>query len=655
MLFRRRARRAAPPASRRPARRPHAAALVPGEALEARLVQAIAVAGALPDLVVAPSSLPAPIDPAGAFAVSGVSLQGTVVRMAMQAGDAGTVRELFVELYDREVRSPSGALERSAAPISTANFLSYVNRGRYDATFIHRATDFAGDTGPSRFLQGGGFSIGPGGVATVSTDAPIALEWADDRPNAAGTLAYARTSDPNSATSGFFFNTVANDTFDAAGNRYAVFGRVVGDGAAILAEAAALPRVDARGGNPSSPFGTLPVSDLAGLTWDNLGQRLLLVRSAAVVTGAETAFGVAAASSAPGVVDVRIDEAGRLQLLAGAAPGSATITVTGTDLSGARADDSFTVWVGVPAIAVASGGLPISSAQATPLPLGRVARGGAAVPVAFSVTNGGTAPLELGAPALPAGVTLAGTLPARVPVGGTAVFTLSLDAGTARLVAGSVVIPTNAPAGAFSIPVAGEVYGAPAAPRDVRATWAAGRAAIVTWSHDPADTAPMGSSVLFARRDGDAAWVRVVEVPGGVTSATVAGLDPTRGWSFRVTSANAAGVSAPSAASVSIMAPVAPAALLASTSGTGAARITWAHATQPFDPVAGRHRALSGYVLFHRRNGDAAWTRAAILPVVGAARVTGLVRGATYQFAIRARSDSGGSVLSPLSNTVRIR
>ena len=219
MRFRRPSRHASPRDRRRRARRPPATVLVPGEILEARRVQAIAVAGALPDLVVAPSAIPAPIDPAGTFAVSGVSLQGTVVRMAMQAGDAGTVRELFVELYDREVRSASGALERSAAPVSTANFLSYVNRGRYDATFIHRATDFAGDTGPSRFLQGGGFSIGPGGVANVPTDAPIALEWAADRPNAAGTLAYARTGDPDSATSGFFFNTVANDTFDAAGNR----------------------------------------------------------------------------------------------------------------------------------------------------------------------------------------------------------------------------------------------------------------------------------------------------------------------------------------------------------------------------------------------------------------------------------------------------
>lgn len=655
MRFRRPSRHASPRDRRRLARRPPATVLVPGEILEARRVQAIAVAGALPDLVVAPSAIPAPIDPAGTFAVSGVSLQGTVVRMAMQAGDAGTVRELFVELYDREVRSASGALERSAAPVSTANFLSYVNRGRYDATFIHRATDFAGDTGPSRFLQGGGFSIGPGGVANVPTDAPIALEWAADRPNAAGTLAYARTGDPNSATSGFFFNTVANDTFDAAGNRYAVFGRVVGEGAAILAEAAALPRVDARGGNPSSPFGTLPVSDLAGLTWDNLGQRLLLVRSAAVVAGAETAFGVAAVSSAPGVVDVRVDEAGRLQLFAGTAPGSATITVTGTDLSGLRADDSFTVWVGVPAIAVAAGGLPISSAQATPVPLGTIARGGAAVPVSFTVTNGGTAPLDLGVPVLPVGVTLAGALPARVPVGGTAAFTLALDPGTARLVAGSVSIPSSAPGGAFSIPVAGEVYGAPAAPRDVRATWAAGRTALVTWSRDPADTAPLGSSVLFARRDGDTAWVRIVEVPGGVAAATVKGLDPARGWSFRVTSANAAGVSAPSAASASILAPVAPAALLARTSGAGAASITWAHAPQPFDPAAGAPRALTGYVLFYRRTGQTAWTRAAILPVVGTARVAGLVRGASYQFAIRARSDSGGSVLSPPSNTLWIR
>ena len=81
----------------------------------------------------------------------------------------------FVELFDREVRTPAGALARSAAPLSTANFLSYVDRGRYESTFFHRATDFAGDSGPARFLQGGGFSIGPNGVASVPTDAPMTV------------------------------------------------------------------------------------------------------------------------------------------------------------------------------------------------------------------------------------------------------------------------------------------------------------------------------------------------------------------------------------------------------------------------------------------------------------------------------------------------
>jgi len=610
------------------------------------------VAAGLADLVVAPGATPAAIDTAGTFAVSGVTPQGTVVRIAMQAGDAGTVRHLFVELFDREVRTPAGALARSAAPLSTANFLSYVDRGRYESTFFHRATDFAGDSGPARFLQGGGFSIGPNGVASVPTDAPIALEWGADRPNAAGTIAFARTTDPNSATSGFFFNTVANPSFDTAGNRYAVFGRVVGDGAAILAEAAALPRVDARGGNPASPFGTLPVSDLVNLTWDNLPERLLMLLDADVVPGAATAFGVTATSSAPGVVAVRVDEAGRLRLAAGPGTGSALVTVTGTDLSGARVDDTFTVWVGVPGIAVSAAGAALTSGQATPLSLGRVPRGAAPRTTSFTVTNTGDAPLDLGPPQLPEGVTCTGDLPARVPAGGTARFTLALDTRAARSVAATAIIPSSAPGGAFVIPLAGAVYGPPAAPSAPGAAWQGGRRIVVSWSQE--GDGPVAGSSVFARRGGEGAWVRVAEVRGPATTAALDGLAPDAAWSFRIVARNAAGLSDPSSPSPVIVAPLPPAALLVAADGPGAVRLRWAHAAQPLDGLTGLPRPLQGYVLFYRRAGDGDWTRFGALSVTTTARVAGLVPGSLYQFALRARSASGGSPLSRVSAAVRV-
>ena len=188
-------------------------------------MMAITVASPLPDLVVAPGGTVAPIDTAAQFSVSGVTVQGTVVKMATQRGTGASVDSVFVELYDQAVAG------RSAAPVSTANFLSYVNKGSYTSTFFHRASDFAGEVGPATFLQGGGYTNVAGStLGTVATVAPINLEWAADRPNARGTIAYARTSDPNSATSGFFFNVAANPGFDATGNQYATFGRVVGGG-----------------------------------------------------------------------------------------------------------------------------------------------------------------------------------------------------------------------------------------------------------------------------------------------------------------------------------------------------------------------------------------------------------------------------------------
>ncbi|HBB75155.1 MAG TPA: hypothetical protein DC048_11985, partial [Planctomycetaceae bacterium] len=121
------------------------------EALEPRQLLAVTATGTLPDISVAAGTTPAVVPTAGLFAVTGVDVQGTVVRLATQAGAASSYRDLFIELFDTAVEG------RSAAPISTENFLNYVTSGRYADSFFHRATDFAGDTGPARFLQGGGF------------------------------------------------------------------------------------------------------------------------------------------------------------------------------------------------------------------------------------------------------------------------------------------------------------------------------------------------------------------------------------------------------------------------------------------------------------------------------------------------------------------
>jgi cyclophilin family peptidyl-prolyl cis-trans isomerase len=108
-----------------------------------------------------------------------------------------------------------------AAPITTANFLDYVNAGFYDGTVFHRVI-------PGFVVQGGGY--GPD-LGRKATRAPIRNEADNGLENTRGTLSMARTQDPNSATSQFFINLSDNAYLDhhaptLQGWGYAVFARV---------------------------------------------------------------------------------------------------------------------------------------------------------------------------------------------------------------------------------------------------------------------------------------------------------------------------------------------------------------------------------------------------------------------------------------------
>ncbi len=110
------------------------------------------------------------------------------------------------------------------------NFLNYVDSGRLDGTIIHRKITDA--SGGIAIVQGGGFygtAEDTQGSPTqkVDADAPIPLQ-AGVLSNTTGTIAMARTNDPNSATSQYFFNVNDNTALDptGAGTGYAVFGSV---------------------------------------------------------------------------------------------------------------------------------------------------------------------------------------------------------------------------------------------------------------------------------------------------------------------------------------------------------------------------------------------------------------------------------------------
>ena len=138
-------------------------------------------------------------------------------------------------------------LDAQKAPLSTANFLAYVRSGHYDGTIFHRVM--------RRFMiQGGGFTPG---MKEKPAGNPIRNESGNGLSNLRGTLAMARTNDPDSATAQFFINVRDNQMLDPPGRNggYAVFGRVI-DGLEVVDDIQTVPTGNV-GGHSSVPL--LPV------------------------------------------------------------------------------------------------------------------------------------------------------------------------------------------------------------------------------------------------------------------------------------------------------------------------------------------------------------------------------------------------------------
>jgi len=131
---------------------------------------------------------------------------------------AGTIR---IELYPAK------------APKTVENFLQYVRDGHYNGTIFHRVI-------PGFMIQGGGMTPN---MAQKPTRSPIPIESKNGLKNDVGTLAMARTSDPNSATAQFFINVKSNDFLNYPGqdgHGYTVFGKVV-DGMDVVNKIVAVP------------------------------------------------------------------------------------------------------------------------------------------------------------------------------------------------------------------------------------------------------------------------------------------------------------------------------------------------------------------------------------------------------------------------------
>lgn len=125
-----------------------------------------------------------------------------------------------------EIKTSEGTmkieLDDKVAPVTVKNFLAYVNDKFYDGTIFHRVID-------GFMIQGGGYLVKADKLDEKSTKPAIVNEAKNGLKNDRGTIAMARTGDPDSATSQFFINHGNNSSLNFPkpdGHGYAVFGRV---------------------------------------------------------------------------------------------------------------------------------------------------------------------------------------------------------------------------------------------------------------------------------------------------------------------------------------------------------------------------------------------------------------------------------------------
>jgi cyclophilin family peptidyl-prolyl cis-trans isomerase len=135
-------------------------------------------------------------------------------------GERKTIKELKMVKLETTMGDIVIELDEKAAPVTVKNFLTYVEESFFDGTIFHRVI-------PNFMIQGGGFTPD---MVQKRTHPPIINEANNGLKNNRGTIAMARTNNPDSATSQFFINHKDNPNLnyvDARNPGYAVFGKVV--------------------------------------------------------------------------------------------------------------------------------------------------------------------------------------------------------------------------------------------------------------------------------------------------------------------------------------------------------------------------------------------------------------------------------------------
>lgn len=260
------------------------------------------------------------------------------------------------------------------APAHVANFLTYTNSGAYNNTIVHRINGLG--TASTAIVQGGGFvpTLPPGSITRLS---PVALEYM--LPNTRGTLAAARTSEINSATSEWFINTQDNSTVlgPTNGGGYSVFGRVLGTGMSVVDAIGQFPAFNLQG----TIFSEIPLRNIVAGQNQVLVENYIIVnsiRSVAVhpaTSGDPTVLNYTVTNTGPAIVSTAL--AGSTLTLTPLANGTTSVTVRATDTNGNAAEATFAVAVSATAPVITR--QPVSQTIA------------AGTTVAFNVTAAGAA------------------------------------------------------------------------------------------------------------------------------------------------------------------------------------------------------------------------------------------------------------------------
>lgn len=281
---------------------------------------------------------------------------GTAVRLSARLGSE--TRTIDLALFDTQ------------APATVTNFLAYIADGRYAANFFHRSV-------PGFVIQNGGFYFQNDTTFDyVPTYDPVVNE--PGISNLRGTVAMAKLGgDPDSATSQWFINLADNSAnLDAQNGGFTVFGRVLGEGMAVADALAAVPTYN--GSSIASAWNEIPLANYAG----NLTRANFIETSAAVIPALTTTI----QSSAPDTVSASISN-GVLTLTPSATqPGTATLTLTTTDLDGAQIVSSFDVTVSKLPQAITLPSIPDHEYGDAPFALDAITSSG--LPVTVEVTSG---------------------------------------------------------------------------------------------------------------------------------------------------------------------------------------------------------------------------------------------------------------------------